>query len=104
MAKLKEELWTAVRHSGAGYGGNLGFMQGLEERIVLTEAQRDRIKKVGGVLFSTYKEIADYCEKEQYPPTVVNVYPKAPGMFSKHKIDGLNIYVPAHRLEGRLLA
>ncbi len=104
MAKLKEELWTAVQHSGAGYGGDYSFSRGLEERIVSTDGERNKIIKARGVMFKTYNEASDFCMEEQYPPGHKGMIPKAPGSFMKAKIDDLHIYSPRDRPAGAVEA
>lgn len=93
--KLDRPQWTIVQHSAFGYVRNPQFKQGLESRAVNTVAELNRIMNAGGLLMATYNEAEDYCMKEMYPEGVAGFTPKAPGTFSRHKVDGLAIYIPA---------
>ena len=83
--------YTAVQHSGYGYGEKDGFKQGLEMREIKNETQRKMVLIEGGYIFEGYVEVMEFCEKEQHPE-LSGLYPKAPGEFSNKKIDGLRIY------------
>lgn len=89
-------LWVIVQHSGCGYGEKPGFKQGLELRSVDTKTAKMRVLNAGGLLFNTYMEASNFCDDESYPNAkdYDGLYPRAPGTFSRHKIDDLKIYLP----------
>jgi hypothetical protein len=93
MAKSKvQPKWTIVQHSGFGYGGKPGFEKAIETRQVSTLKEQTTVLKAGGLLFDDWKTADDY----ENDPKVVGegMYPRVPGTFSNHEIDGLKIYVP----------
>jgi hypothetical protein len=90
-------MYAIVQHSAFGYKQDDRFKSGLELRGV-TEQQARPILRVGGVVFSSYKEANEYIMAEQYPATVAGMIPKAPGRFHQHiKLDDLAVYIPKQR-------
>lgn len=92
--------WTVVQHSGFGYAGNPQFEAGLESRQIESERQRQKIEKIGGLIFSDYGKAEDFCMDAMYPDTSGGITPNARGTFSKEKVDGLAIYIPVRTVVG----
>ena len=93
MAKLKQEEYAVVQHSGFGYAGNPQFYKGLEMRSVTTDTQKKKVLDAGGVVLPTYSACDKYCFKEMYGEHE-GLIPNARGGFSKKEVDGLCIYIP----------
>jgi hypothetical protein len=93
MPKLKITQYTLVQHSG--FRHDVGFAQAVEEAVVTTEAELQTVRKAGGALYSTYREVSKAEYDENYPPNVKGIYPKAKGTFSTQALDGRKIYVLA---------
>jgi len=96
---MKDFGWTLVQHSGYGYAGKPGFMQALEVRSLSSRAERNRVERVGGVVFEDYGEARDAEETLNYPhpfKTPADIYPRFQGTFSEKMVDGLRIAIPAH--------
>ncbi|MEP7305992.1 MAG: hypothetical protein ABJA98_10790 [Acidobacteriota bacterium] len=81
--------WAIVQHSGG-----LGFEMGLEEAAVTTVSEIAGVEQAGGRVFETYSEASDYCMTEQYPPSVIGLYPRAPGSFSSRMVGNRRVYIP----------
>lgn len=93
-------FYTAVQHSGYGYGGDPTFQLGLESRHISTAKERDLVLHQGGVLFGSYAAAERYCMEEMYrnePEGAFSLVPHAPGEFSTKQIDGLAIYRPQEK-------
>jgi hypothetical protein len=86
--------WTLVQHSGFGYARKPGFQSAVEERSLETEAAVERVRTAGGLVFEKYSDASDRADQENYPSNS-GIYPHARGTFSRTKVDGLRIYVPA---------
>lgn len=100
MSPKKDFGYTLVQHSGYGYAGKPGFMQALEVRSLQSRAERNRVERVGGVVFETYHEAMEAEEKLNYPhpfSSPMDIYPRFEGGFSIHVIDGLRIALPKLR-------
>lgn len=96
MARVVINLHTVVQHSGHGYANKPEFRQGLEPRNVSTAANRDKVKKVGGLLFRTYIDADDYAFHEMYDGHD-SLDPQAPGEFAREGVDDLRIYIPKRK-------
>ena len=92
--RLQQPRWTVVQHSGFAYAGNQEFITGLEEASLNTDAEVNRVKQAGGIVFDNYSMAMDYAEKESYPEEYGGLLPLAPGTFSRSQIDGRRIYIP----------
>jgi hypothetical protein len=102
MAKLQGDWWTLVQHSAYGYQEKPGWDKAVETRKLTTEAELDRVRKVGGLLFSTY-DAADQQEyQSNYPDGAGErlMYPQVKGTFSDKEVDGLKIYIPVRQVVG----
>jgi hypothetical protein len=107
MAKLKEEKWTLVQHSGFGYGEKPGWENAVETRQITTEAELGKIINIGGLVFDSY-EAADKREYEENYPGGAEIpgkefrltYPEVKGTFSDKELDGLKIYIPVREVVG----
>lgn len=86
--------YTLVQHSGFGYASKPGFAQGLEVRALNTRAERNRVERVGGIVYETYDEAREAEYNLCYPEGYGGIYPKFEGTFSTHVIDGLKIAIP----------
>lgn len=96
MTKDKEKvMYTLVQHSGFGYAAKPAFRQAVEMRMLTRKDELGRVAKAGGLVFNSYGAASDAEEKENYPADVTGLYPCAKGRFSRLKIDGLAIYIPA---------
>ena len=95
------ENFTAVQHSGFGYGGKREFERGLEVRTVGTQAEQDKVVKAGGVLFDTRAAANEFCDRAMWPGSQpgLDLVPRARGRFSDTQVDGLRIYIPATEVE-----
>src|SRR3954453_6268754 len=102
MAKLKQEKWTLVQHSGFGYGEKPGWMHAVETRQITTEVELKRVESVGGYVFDSYDEADTQEYKSNYPEGAGEslMYPEVKGTFSSKEIDGLKIYIPATQVVG----
>src|SRR5436190_7930041 len=87
------QQYTVVQHSDFAWGHNPQFEKGLESQIV-TPAQAEVVKSIGGALFDDYVEAEQACQKWAYPESTEGLIPEAPGTFSTEEIDGLPIYIP----------
>jgi hypothetical protein len=83
--------YTIVQHSRCGYGGDQTFKYFLEERIIMSQKELDKIKKSGGLILDNYKSAEAWTSA---PPSRIQ------GKFSRLKIDGLKIYVPLKIMMG----
>jgi hypothetical protein len=101
MARYKTK-WTIVQHSAAGYGGNLAFALGVEERGIESQADENMILKAGGVVFDDYLDAVKFEEKVNgiTDPEHDSLYPNAKGTFSDKLYDGLKIYIPVREIVG----
>jgi hypothetical protein len=93
MPKI-DELWTIVQHSNSGFGKKPGFTFGLERAAVKTDAKKQRVINVGGLLFEDCMEADAFLMKAQFTEDNVSGYPYSGGTFSKKKIGGLKIWIP----------
>lgn len=92
----KDYGYTIVQHSAMGYKDDYTFQKGLEVRTMTYKKDLTAVQQVGGRVFETYKEANDYAFTEMYPPDHDgSLIPKAKGLFSHKKVDGLRIYIPA---------
>lgn len=91
--------FTAVQHSGFGYGGNPQFAKGLEVRTVSTKAEQATVHTAGGVLFDTRQAADEFCDRAMWPDEQGGLIPRARGRFSESTIDGLRIYIPATEVD-----
>lgn len=91
------EKYTVVQHSGFGYGNKPEFAKGLEVRTVATKAEQDIVVRAGGVLFDTYGQADEFCDRAMYPGERegLDLVPRARGTFSETKVDSLRVYLPA---------
>lgn len=95
---MTDKKYTVVQHSGYGISGKPGFMKGLEP-VSVTAAQEKTVLAGGGLLFATYTEADEFCDKECYPASNTGMYPEAPGHFAKVKVTGLALYCPLPQLK-----
>jgi hypothetical protein len=97
MAKLKQEKWTLVQHSGFGYAEKPGWEKAVETRQITTEVELKRVESVGGYVFDSYSDADDQEYKSNYPDGAGDTltYPAVRGTFSHKELDGLKIYIPA---------
>lgn len=86
--------WTLVQHSGFTYGGKPGFRRGVE-LVSVTARDAARITNAGGKLYETYSDGRDAEMGENYPPGVDGLYPQVRGTFSRTKLNGSPVYIPA---------
>jgi hypothetical protein len=102
MAKLQGEWYTLVQHSAYGYQEKPGWDKAVETRRITTEAELDRVKKVGGFVFPSYNEADDQEYKSNYPEGAGDriTYPEVKGTFSDKELDGLKIYIPTRQVIG----
>ena len=78
-------LWTIVQHSRCGYGGDQTFKNFLEERIIMSQKELDKVKKSGGLILDNYETVDAWTSAPIH---------RLQGRFSRFKIDRLKIYVP----------
>lgn len=87
--------YTLVQHSGYGVAGDPHFRHAVEEHLVSTAAEREKVQKVGGLLFPDYAAAAEAMMRVNYPPGFDgHLVPHVNGTFSDLRLDGLAIYVP----------
>lgn len=92
------EWYAIVQHSGFSTG-HAEFEHAVEVRIASTAAEIRAVKAVGGLLFETWKEADEFCDKANYPDDE-GLIPHAQGTFSHRKVDGLAIYQPVRAVLG----
>jgi hypothetical protein len=92
---MKTTHWTLVQHSGSF---KPGFQRAVEEAAVTREGDVEKIQKAGGLLFTSYQEASEAEYRENYPTKVKGLYPAADGTFSKIKISGRRLYIPASNI------
>jgi hypothetical protein len=99
--KLADERWTLVQHSAFGYQEKPGWDKAVETRRITTTAELERVKSVGGYIFTSYGEADTQEYKSNYPKGAGDTltYPEVLGTFSHKEIDGLKIYMPATKVE-----
>jgi|tagenome__1003787_1003787.scaffolds.fasta_scaffold20165400_3 hypothetical protein len=98
MAKLKQEKWTLVQHSGFGYGEKPGWEHAVEMRQITTDVELKRVQSVGGYVFDSYEEADKQEMASNYPKGTTDnplTYPEVLGTFSHKTLDDLKIYIPA---------
>lgn len=102
MAKLKEDKWTLVQHSGFGYAEKPGWELAVETRLITTDVELKRVESVGGYVFDSYGEADDQEFKSNYPKGSGDalMYPCVQGTFSDKELDGLRIYIPMRAVIG----
>lgn len=90
----RHKYWTLVQHSG---NHKPGFAHAVEEAPVTTPADVERVRNAGGLLLESYSEAAKREYAENYPGdlTLNTIYPKVRGTFSRTRLDGFRIYIPA---------
>ena len=90
------QIWgfTLVQHSAA-LRGDPCFTAAVELAHLHNQTEVDRVKKAGGVVYNSYKDATDAEYYENYPPEVGGLIARVRGTFSKYKLDGSKIYVPA---------
>jgi len=98
MARIKPK-YVIVQHSAWTVARNPQFQNGLEQRMVETEAALARVEEVGGKVFDSWIDADAFCMDEMYPPNVKGLIPCAPGTFSLRKVDGSRIYIPQSKEE-----
>ena len=94
MAKLPKTKYTGVRHD-AHYRGDNRFSRCVVHGAITTDKELERVQKAGGVIFDDYSEADDWFYKVNYIGGGLGLIAKANGSFSKSKLDGQHIYVPA---------
>jgi hypothetical protein len=87
--------YTVVQHSAWAGKGDPQFRRAVEEAVVTEAIDHAKVKKAGGVLFTTYGEAADYAMEQNYPPEVKGITPRCRGTFARSKVGGRAIYVPS---------
>jgi hypothetical protein len=87
--------YTVVQHSGYGFNEDPQFRQGLESAHLDTAEQAQKVRDIGGMVFTTYSQAEDYAMKEQYPGEGFYLTPRAPGHFASMEVGGLRVYLPA---------
>ena len=91
--KKADIKYTLVQHSAFGYKGDRTFARAVEERMLHSQIEIDRVKKAGGLVFDHYPSDEEY--DVNYPEGTNGLVPQVRGTFSDRLIDGLRIYVPA---------
>lgn len=93
------QVWTLVQHSAFVVTGNPQFQFAVQEALVNTEAERRRVIESGGLIYEggagAYGDASERAYAENYPPHLHGFIPHVEGKFSKKKIDGSPIYIPA---------
>ena len=107
MAKLMQEKWTLVQHSGFGYEEKPGWDKAVETRQITTAEELKRVESVGGLIFDSYGEADKQMYASNYPQGVEIegkdfrlTYPEVLGTFSDKELDGLRIYIPMRAVIG----
>ena len=87
--------WTLVRHSGYP---KPGFERAVDSAAVQSQADLNRIARVGGLLFESYEAAAKREYIENYPAGVTGMYPRCEGTFSPTCVgSNRRIYLPKRK-------
>ena len=92
--------YTVVQHSAYGYKADIRFKQGLQPITLNNARERANVISRGGVVFDTYKEADDFCDKAMYPEGTEGLNPAAKGTFAALEVDGLKLYLPVRVVVG----
>ncbi len=91
--------WTIVRHSAWGYKSDGTFKRAVQSAHVSTISERRRVETAGGVIFASYLEAEEFCEKANYRDGLIEgLIPNVEGRFSLDQaLASLEIYVPVRK-------
>lgn len=87
-------MYTLVQHSGYTVGGKPEFRKAVEAIGGVSAREAEKIRAIGGLVFTDYENATTAEEAENYPPEVAGFIPTVRGKFSDHKVRGARIYVP----------
>lgn len=86
-------LYTVCRHSGYVFSGSPEFAFALESKAI-PKSEAGRVSAAGGIVFQTYAQAEDYCDRETAAADGSPFVYRARGRFSHETVGGLPIYVP----------
>lgn len=91
-------MWTLVQHSAWTVNNDLRFRRAVEGVRVATAAEERKVRRVGGVLLSTYALASGIEYDVNYPASNTSfLIPRCEGTFAKARVDGAAVYVPTQR-------